>query len=695
MIINFVYGLSFAILGLVAYFRMREGIELPLKKQMPWLAAFGIVNGLAAWSEMFMATDISHTTADLLLLWGSIARPLTGLLLLRFGWGVLRELSPLPAWATLIPGILIVPVAFMIAYASTTFITPSPINIPIDIWSRYLLYLPGAILAGIGFIRQSRAQSREGIYDVSRLMLGAGLAFLFEAFVVGLIVPAAPYGPASYYNYDRVVYNAFSGEQADLYRPYGLSAWLDYAQVLNLTGFPIEFWRMLSAIAVTFFVVRGLDVFETFRRHQLELLQVERDRAQRAAFEAQLAARYTAENWTNALVSINRKIAELNSVDSILLEIIENARLLLHADFIGLALMDDDGGNLELKYLATEQGSQMTTQPARVENALIRRAIETGQPVFSRVSDPDSQLAGLSFHPQRSVGSAMIVCLSLDNRPIGVLWIANYAQLSYSETDSIYLECMADQAVIAIQHGLMMSQLQSFSIIEERTRIAREMHDGLAQVLGYLNLQVQTLDSLYAQEKHESFRTELDHMREAIRVAHADVRENILSLRTTLASEKGLYSAIDEYLEEFGIQNEIRTRLINRIDCDPELSSVSEVQMVCILQEALTNVRKHSHARAVEVTIERVDEPNDSIKMEVRDDGIGFEEKDSPRSFGLQTMRERAHSIGGELHVTSAAGVGTRVVGIFPCLSSESIHPPSIEMVSNQSSKTINGSSLP
>jgi len=681
MIINFVYGLSFAILGLVAYFRMREGIDLPLKKQMPWLAAFGIVNALAAWSEMFLAAGEPQALTDVLLFWGSIARPLTGLLLLRFGWGVLSELSPLPAWATLIPGVLIVPFAFVIAYASTTFITPSPINIPIDIWSRYLLYLPGAILAGVGFIRQSRAQRREGVHDVSRLMLGAGLAFLFEAVVVGLVVPAAPYGPASYYNYDRVVFNAFSGEQANLYRPYGLTAWLDYAKVLSVTGFPIEFWRMLSAIAVTFFVVRGLDVFETFRRHQLQLLHEDRDRAQQAAFETQLLARHTAEEWTNALVSINRKIAELNSVDNILLEIIENARRLLNADFIGMALYDGEHGGLELKCYATELGSQIATDPVQVSNALFLEAIQTRGPVSIQSGTPEEWLEGVSFFSERRARSAAVVSLYLDNQPIGALWIAMYERLPYSETDLIYLDCMADQAVIAIQHGLMTSQLQSLSIIEERTRIAREMHDGLSQVLGYLNLQVQTLDSLYKQNEQTRFMNELANMREAIRVAHADVRENILSLRTTLANEKGLYSAIHEYLNEFGIQNRIETRLVNKIQGDPRLSSVAEVQLVCILQEALTNVRKHSNARSVVVTIRRQLQPDDCVLMEVRDDGIGFEEKESERTFGLQTMRERACSIGGELRISSTLGKGTRIAAIFPCLSPEGISTKGLAML--------------
>ena len=98
---------------------------------------------------------------------------------------------------------------------------------------------------------------------------------------------------------------------------------------------PIEFWRTLSAILVTFFVVRGLGVFDAMQKRKLLALQEERDRAQRAAFEGQIAARRTAERWTDALVSISRRIAELEDVDDILLFIAENTRELLGADFVG------------------------------------------------------------------------------------------------------------------------------------------------------------------------------------------------------------------------------------------------------------------------------------------------------------------------------------------------------------------------
>jgi signal transduction histidine kinase len=288
-------------------------------------------------------------------------------------------------------------------------------------------------------------------------------------------------------------------------------------------------------------------------------------------------------------------------------------------------------------------------------------------------------LEGLCFFTSQTAQAVAIVCLNLDNNPIGVLWIARFDVHPFSETDLIWLDCLADQVVIAIQHGLMTTQLQSLSIIEERGRIAREMHDGLAQILGYLNLQVQTLDALHRQEKREKFQTELEHMRQAIQTAIADVRENILSLRTTLANEKGLISAVDEYLAEFGIQTGVETRFINHVERDLNLSSIAEVQLVCILQEALTNVRKHARADRVEVVIEKDGEgSNESVHMKVIDDGSGFTSYESRWSFGLQTMRERAHSVGGELNVQSTPCRGTVIECRLPCLEQEKLKEQSL-----------------
>lgn len=178
-------GLSFEGLGLAAYLRLRQDTDVPLRRQLPWLAAFGFACGVTAWVDMFLASGSTEARREVLTTLRMILQPVTGLLLIKFGWGILRSSAPLPSWTIFAPSILIVPIAYVINYASTTFITPSPIEIPIDIWSRYLLYLPGSVLAGIGFLRQWRAQRSHGYPDVATLTLGAGVAFLFEALVLG------------------------------------------------------------------------------------------------------------------------------------------------------------------------------------------------------------------------------------------------------------------------------------------------------------------------------------------------------------------------------------------------------------------------------------------------------------------------------------------------------------------------------
>lgn len=681
--VYFFYGLAFFTLGMAASLQSRHGDDTPLRKQIPWLAAFGFAYAMVAWLDMFQTYGTDPEVNQVINIIRMVLQPTSGLLLLIFGWGVMAKLTPLPAWSHLIPGLLIVPIAFVITYASTTFITPSPIEIPIDIWSRYLLYLPGSIMAGIGFLRQWREQKGWGYYDVAGLMLATGLAFLFEAFVVGLVVPAAPYGPASYYNYNRTVYDAFTGEQAEPDKPFGLVNWLDYDRVLEATGLPIQFWRMLSAIAVAAFVVRGLDVFTAIRKRQMRELQNERDRAQRIAFEAQIAARQTAENWTDALINISRHIAELNDVDDILLYIVDNGRKLLQSNFMGLALLNGDLPDLELKCYANDSQTKIVDLTVKVENPLILNTLFHSQSYCSSADEPPDNFENLCFFGEQSARAAAVVHLDLDEKPVGALWIARHEGALYSETDLIWLECLADQVVIAIQHGLMTSQLQSFSIIEERGRIAREMHDGLAQVLGYLNLQVQTLETLLKRDKQDALRAELEQMRQAVQVAHADVRENILSLRTTLANEKGLVSAIDEYLNEFGIQTHIVTRFDNEVEGALNLASLAEVQLVCILQEALTNVRKHAAANRVSVRIAQRQNADqcEYLLMEVVDDGVGFIENDNgKRSFGLQTMHERALAVGGELAVRSNPSQGTSIICRFPCLAAENLRKQNLAL---------------
>ncbi|MGD2027550.1 MAG: GAF domain-containing protein, partial [Anaerolineales bacterium] len=449
-IIFFLYGLSFFGLGLVALMRIRQGEELPLRKQLPWLTAFGFAVALTSWMDMFLMLGVFDDRRLAIRVFTMASHPIIGLVLLKFGWGIFKGLLPLPPWTIFIPGILIVPVSFIITYAATTFITPSPIEIPIDIWSRYLLYLPGSILAGIGFLRQWHYLKSLEYNKASNLMLAAAFAFVFEAFVVGLVVPAAPYGPDSYYNYDRVVFNAFTGEQIGVLDSFGL----DYGQVLNATGVPIEFWRMLSAFAVSFFVIRGLEVFDESQKIKLKELQEERDLAQKISLQTQIDAKETTERWTEALVNINRQISNLEHVDEILINIGKSARKLLNSDFLGIALLDDENKELILNYYSNANNTEVVQDYLPVQNSIIQNVVKEKQHYFSKFLEPTEKMANSCFLDDGVPGTIACVYLNFDNHPIGAVWVARTTGVPYQEEDLIWLECMADQVVIAIQHGV-------------------------------------------------------------------------------------------------------------------------------------------------------------------------------------------------------------------------------------------------
>src|SRR5690606_28843344 len=116
-------------------------------------------------------------------------------------------------------------------------------------------------------------------------------------------------------------------------------------------------------------------------------------------------------------------------------------------------------------------------------------------------------------------------------------------------------------------------------------------------------------------------------------------------------------------------QTGIKVSVTNEIMDDHLLSPVAEVQLVCIMQEALTNVRKHAQARHVMISLSQIVESDDQmIQMTIEDDGIGFLPSEQKRHFGLATMRERAKSVNGELDIQTVVGKGTQVICQLPCL---------------------------
>jgi signal transduction histidine kinase len=208
---------------------------------------------------------------------------------------------------------------------------------------------------------------------------------------------------------------------------------------------------------------------------------------------------------------------------------------------------------------------------------------------------------------------------------------------------------------------------RTLAVLHERERLARELHDSLAQVLAFVTLQGQGVRSLLSRGAIAEADGLVARLVEVAREADTDIRESILGLRVAL-TEGGLWSALATYLGQYEQRCGIRTEL-SRPETfrDRAIEPLVEVQLLRIVQEALTNARKHSRASSVYVTFAAQD---GRAQVTVQDDGCGFDpaevHDDSAGGVGLRVMRERAEEIGGALAVQSAPGEGTRVIVTVP-----------------------------
>jgi two-component system nitrate/nitrite sensor histidine kinase NarX len=205
------------------------------------------------------------------------------------------------------------------------------------------------------------------------------------------------------------------------------------------------------------------------------------------------------------------------------------------------------------------------------------------------------------------------------------------------------------------------------AVLNERTRIAREMHDSLAQVLGAVHLRLRALETGVGTLDDEQVVAEVEALADVCAEAYRDVREAILGLRdANRHAERGLEDNLRAYLEAYSTQNGISARFANEVGHEVSLSPRAEVHVIRIVQEALTNVRKHARARSVLVSIRGTET---STSFVVADDGIGFDPEaatGSQEGYGLFTMRDRAALLGGTVQVDSAPGRGTTVAASVP-----------------------------
>ncbi len=246
-----------------------------------------------------------------------------------------------------------------------------------------------------------------------------------------------------------------------------------------------------------------------------------------------------------------------------------------------------------------------------------------------------------------------------------VLLVRRAAGSPFGAEEGLVLDMFGVAAAAGLENAQRLEEAQQLATVEERERIARDLHDDLGQLLGYLTTKIQAARELVASGRSSAAAEELAGLEEATRSLSAQVREAILGLRTSVGPDRPLGQAIEEYTAEFGIQAGLRTSFSGPVTAGGSLASPARYQVMRIAQEAMSNARRHAAATTMAVAL---DEHDGVFELSVRDDGAGFDPTTAARSgrFGLITMAERARAVGGTLDVRSTLGEGTTVALSVP-----------------------------
>lgn len=227
---------------------------------------------------------------------------------------------------------------------------------------------------------------------------------------------------------------------------------------------------------------------------------------------------------------------------------------------------------------------------------------------------------------------------------------------------------MVRQLRATIERYLYNRQLTTLAILEEQNRISRELHDSMAQQIVAIQKQSEYMQSIISGKNSipDTIDKEFRLMFEMLGDLYADVREIISGLRT-FESSGSFESSLKHYLAYYQQNNPIQVSF--SIESNLKLPQFIQLQVLRIIQEALSNVRKHSNAQHVSISIVK---ETDGLNISIKDDGVGFDTNDqSPalQRFGLAMMRERAESVKGQLHIRSSPDQGTYVQLYLPSIN--------------------------
>ena len=363
-----------------------------------------------------------------------------------------------------------------------------------------------------------------------------------------------------------------------------------------------------------------------------------------------------------ALAEVIREISSRLDLEHVLQSVTAKARELLGSEVAFLCLLDD---NRQLLALRAFSGP---------EDAVCQHCTLARNPTAERIlQHPHAiicDIGGCATVAGRYRQSHLAASLRIGERVIGALCVGSGRPATYSQDQVRVLTELANSTAIALENARLYEQAERAATLEERQRIAAEMHDGLAQTLSYIQLKADRLDQLIAACQFAEIAPEIGLIRDAVGRASVEVRQSIASLRASPEPDRTLQAQLADLIRSFpATGNGTEISAVGLENAQIVLPADHSAQLLRVVREALQNARRHAEAAQVTLSYEQ---QHGAHCVVVQDNGRGFNVSGASAEghFGLNIMRARAARIGAQLDIESAPGSGTRITLAWPSRTS-------------------------
>jgi nitrate/nitrite-specific signal transduction histidine kinase len=371
-----------------------------------------------------------------------------------------------------------------------------------------------------------------------------------------------------------------------------------------------------------------------------------------------------------SLQQVSQEITSRLDIKSVLNSIVEKARHLLSADVAFLCLLDTAGTNLSLQSNSGPiQAISSTVNP--LKDSWAEQVIASDAAICNQAATCAGECGVVNLAFRRS---QLAVPLSFDQRVIGALCVASKQVDFFTEESANLLSRLANIASLALENATLYAQLERSSMLEERHRIAADMHDGLAQTLSFLGLALEQAELQLATGDTSKAQTSMHQVQRGLDQAAIDIRRAIASLQDVYPAQFTLQEQLESLIQEMDRGGQ-QLRWKNLTKAPLVLDVKDAEQVLRVVREALINAQKYSQANQIDIQLEQTDGCG---VVRIVDNGLGFDihnvsmEDDRPH-FGVKIMQARAARLRGQLDIDSLPGSGTQITLTWP-LEKETTH---------------------